>query len=78
MNGNDKLISCYDPEFNSFNSFIKRNCELKCKVDCNFKHYQLEIDRKNLVDSISNLWVSHSEHPDIFIKHIPEINLINF
>ena len=44
-----------------------------CKVECNDKNYVIEIVES---DSTHIIFIRHSEYPDIFVKHIPEMNLI--
>ena len=78
VNGNNRLISCYDSGYNFRNFKIKLDCEKMCKIECNFKYYRMEIVRienifqKNVID------IRHNEYPDIFVKHIPETTLIDF
>ena len=48
-----------------------------CKLECNFKYYPIEIERSDLYGD-NMIRIQHSEFPDIFIMHIPILNLIDF
>ena len=74
VDGNDKMLSFYDQE--SFS--IKQDCEKMCKVECNFKYYSNEINSRKGQNLKKVISILHSEYPDIFVKHIPELNLIGF
>ena len=76
VNGNDKMLSCYDPAYNLESFSIKQDCEEVCKVECNFNYYSNEL---NSVKNLGNvIYIQHGEYPDIFVKHIPEMTLIGF
>ena len=73
---NDKLKTCYDPDYNTINFTARVDCEQMCKVKCNFKYYPFKVVRYTTKDP--KLYLDHSVHPDIFYKHVPEMNLICF
>ena len=77
LNGNNRLIPCYEPEYN-FQSFsIRQDCDKLCKVECNDKYYLIEFEKIEYSSENTN-YIRHNEYPDIFVKHIPEMNLIGF
>ena len=78
--GNDKLISCNEEEYNYQIYSIKLDCEKMCKMDCNEKYYQIEIETFEINNSdVKNLIkIRHNEFPDIYVEYIPEMNLIGF
>ena len=68
VNGNDKIISCYDPEYNIQIKAIKEDCEKQCKVECTDKYYSISIESDALNNRISNdIYIKNSEYPDIFV-----------
>ena len=72
----DKMRYCYVQEYDGENFNIRRYCNKMCKVECKEKYYVIESDR---IDSEDNdIFIEHSENPDIYIKHIPEMNFIRF
>ena len=73
VNRSEKILSCYR---NLDNFQFKQHCEKICKVECNFKHYPLEIEKTSSLNN--KIRIIHNEFPDIFVKHIPEMNLIDF
>ena len=77
MNGNERLLSCYDPEYKHESFSLKQDCEEICKFECNDKYYYIEIKtRPDLTNS--GIYFSHNQYPDIFVHYIPEINFIGF
>ena len=78
VNGSNKLISCYDTDYNIINLAIMENCQKICKVECNFIYYPLEIERNDEPEEENHIWIHHSEYPDIYVEHIPEMNMIHF
>ena len=58
---NDRLISCYDTEYDHINFTIKQDCEKMCKVECNFKYYSNEINSSK--DFEGKIFVNHN-HKD--------------
>ena len=77
VNGNDRLISCYDPEYNQMSFSIKKDCEKMCKVECNVRYYPIEIMTTDIHNN--HAWnIFHSEFPDIFVRHVPEMTLMGF
>ena len=42
IDGNERMLSCYDPAYNRENFSLKIDCEKICKVKCNFKYYPVE------------------------------------
>ena len=73
VNISDKIISCYDQEHNRDNLTIWRYCEKMCKPECYMKYYSIEVER---YDNQNRIFIRHDENPDIFVEHIPEVNLI--
>ena len=78
VNGNERLISCYDPEYNYESFFLKQDCEKLCKIECNVRYYTIELDRRNIDPKLTATRIQHSQYPDIFVEHIPGMNLIGF
>ena len=75
VNASDKIISCYDQDYNKDNLKIWRDCEKMYKPECYMKYYSIEVKR---FDNQKNIFIRHGENPDIFVEHIPEITLICF
>ena len=78
INGNNRLLSCYNQYFNQHSYPIKQFCDKTCKVEYNNKYYPSEIKRCEECNTLFNFDLIHSKYPDIFVKHIPEMNLIGF
>ena len=82
MNGNNRLISCYNKNYNRQSYLVKRDCDQMCKVECKAKYYGLEYEISNIQDSLEHengvIIIRHSAYPDIIVKYIPEMNLIGF
>ena len=76
IDGNDRLISCNDIKNNAYSYTIKQDCEIICKKECNTKYYPIEIQTENILSGEVKIY--HGELPDILIKHIPEITLVEF
>ena len=76
--GNDRLISCYNTEYNQQIYSIKQNCEQICKAECNSKYYKIEIERNDYDDLRDWTEIKHNEYPDIFVQYIPKLNLVGF
>ena len=76
VDGNEKLLSCYDAEFNHNNFSIKKDCEKMCKPECDIKYYPFQI--KKATDNGRRIFIRHGEFPDIFIEHIPKMSLMGF
>ena len=77
IDGNDRLLSCYDLKYNHENFFVKQDCQKMCKVECNEKYYKYKIKTRDN-QPVSGIYFSHNEFPDTVIKYIPEINFIGF
>ena len=71
-----KLKSCSDPEYNTMSMKIELDCVQMCKVECNFNYYSFEIQR--YYGENPALFIHHSELPDVFVCHVPEITLMGF
>ena len=68
IDGNDRLISCYDQEYNQMSFSIKIDCEKMCKIECNVRYYPIEVKTTNIGKNYAcNIF--HNEYPDIFIMH---------
>ena len=81
INGNSKMISCHhDYVYNYHNSLHVKNCEINCNQECDSKYYTIKVESKSYYDRIksNNIDLFHSEYPDIFVRHMPEISLISF
>ena len=79
INGNDKMILCNVSSYYQDIFSTKQDCEKICKVDCIAKYYAIEFDRIDYSGREDNfITIIHSEYPDIYVQHIPELNLIGF
>ena len=77
-NWNERLILACDLGYNLRNLEIKRICEKKCKIECNFIYYSIEIEKKFIKSNNDIVDIRHGEYPDIFVEYIPKMNLIDF
>ena len=71
VNVNDKIISCYDPDYNVQIESIKEDCQRLCKLECNDKYYSISLE--STLHALNNeilkyIFIQHSEYPDIFVK----------
>ena len=78
VNGNDKMISCYDPGYNFQIYSIKRDCEKMCKPECYQIYYPFELDVSDSGAQKGFIIIMHGQYPDIFVEHIPKMSLICF
>ena len=72
----DKIKSYRDREYNDMSLKIELDCVQMCKVECNFNYHSFEIERSE--SEHRALFIRHSESPDVFVCHVPEIILMAF
>ena len=73
------MIPCYVNEYIILILSIKSFCGKLCKVECNDRYYSFEKEIWEASDPENNLInIIHNECPDIYVEHIPQMNLIDF
>ena len=77
---NQLELSEVNCEHNNKYQEIRANCMDECKMDCHYSYYLFdkisEVDHLFHHDIFTGLTINHNGMPDIFIKHVPETQMI--